>query len=104
MTNTNVRDSLPAGTVIDCYIIDKVIGSGGFSLIYLAHDEDTDEKVVIKEFLPKKLARREVDSASICVLNDKQIDSFHQGRKLFYHEAKVLATFSGASTTSETAL
>jgi len=89
---TTPRNSLPPGTVIDCYIITKVIGSGGFSLIYLAEDEDTGENVVIKEFLPKKLARRDVDSRSICIISNKQIDSFHQGRKLFYQEAKVLAT------------
>ena len=37
----NLRDSLPEGTVIDCYVIMKVVASGGFSLIYLAEDEDT---------------------------------------------------------------
>ncbi|MCU7960157.1 MAG: serine/threonine protein kinase [gamma proteobacterium symbiont of Bathyaustriella thionipta] len=92
MAEIRPRNSLPPGTEIDCYQIEKLIGSGGFSLIYLARDMDSGEKVVIKEFLPKKLARREQDSRSICLLSDTKVDSFHQGRKLFYQEARVLAT------------
>lgn len=85
------RDSLPKGTVIDCYTIVKLIGSGGFSLIYLAEDEDTQERVVIKEYLPKKMATRK-NSLRVSVLNEEQLNAFHYGRKLFYQEAKALAT------------
>ena len=85
------RDSLPAGTVIDCYTIIKLIGSGGFSLIYLAEDEDTLDHVVIKEYLPKKLALRD-RYGKVQMSGDKQADAFHNGRKLFYQEAKALAT------------
>ncbi len=85
------RDSLPSGTVIDCYSIIKLIGSGGFSLIYLAEDEDTLDHVVIKEYLPKKLAIRG-EKGRVQVSNPKKQDAFHNGRKLFYQEAKALAT------------
>lgn len=85
------RDSLPSGTVIDCYSIIKLIGSGGFSLIYLAEDEDTQDHVVIKEYLPKKLAVRD-PGGRVQVSGEKQCDAFHNGRKLFYLEAKALAT------------
>jgi serine/threonine protein kinase len=85
------RDSLPNGTVIDCYSIVKLIGSGGFSLIYLAEDEDTQERVVIKEYLPKKLATRK-NSSRVSVISEEQQNAFHYGRKLFYQEAKALAT------------
>ena len=85
------RDGLPAGTVIDCYTIIKLIGSGGFSLIYLAEDEDTLDHVVIKEYLPKKMAIRD-SAGEVQVSTDKQRDAFHNGRKLFYMEAKALAT------------
>ena len=36
----------------------KRVGSGGFSLIYLAEDEDSQERVIFKEYLPRKLAQR----------------------------------------------
>ncbi len=85
------RDSLPPGTVIDCYSIIKLIGSGGFSFIYLAEDEDTQDHVVIKEYLPKKLALRGSNSR-IEVNGRAKEDTFHNGRKLFYQEARALAT------------
>lgn len=89
---TESRNSLPAGTIIDCYSIVKMIGSGGFSLIYLAEDEDTQERVVIKEYLPKKTASRN-NAIPITIANStKQQNAFHHGRKLFYQEAKVLAS------------
>ena len=85
------RTSLPSGTILDCYSIIKLIGSGGFSLIYLAEDEDTQDQVVIKEYLPKKLATRG-DSLHVRVATEDQRDAFNNGRKLFYQEAKTLAT------------
>jgi serine/threonine protein kinase len=86
-----LRDSMPEGTEIDCYVIMKVVASGGFSLIYLAEDEDTQDEVIIKEFLPKKLARRN-SNGRVIPLEDKQIDNFNRSLRLFYQEAKVLAS------------
>ncbi len=85
------RDSLPAGTVLNCYVIMKLIASGGFSLIYLAEDLDTQHEVVIKEFLPKKLARRD-ENGHLKIINEDQADQLNRGRKLFYGEAKILAS------------
>jgi len=89
---TAPRSNLPAGTVIDCYEIVRLMGSGGFSLIYLARDEDSRDQVVIKEYLPKKLAMREEDQTRVSVISEARRDAFHHGRKLFYQEAKALAT------------
>jgi len=88
---TQQRDSLPAGTTIDCYSIIKMIASGGFSLIYLAEDEDTQERVIIKEYLPKKSASRKKTNRIHIIGSAKQQNAFHHGRKLFYQEAKALA-------------
>ncbi len=85
------RDSLPPNTVIDCYMIMKLVASGGFSLIYLAEDEDTQDEVIIKEFLPKKLARRG-ENNQVEVIEPKQTDNFHRSLRLFYQEIKVLAS------------
>ena len=83
------RISLPAGTNLDCYSIVRLMGSGGFSLIYLAEDIDSGENVVIKEYLPKKLATRS-QSLNVEVVGEKEREQFDQGRKLFYKEAKAL--------------
>ncbi|MCP3670637.1 MAG: serine/threonine protein kinase [Gammaproteobacteria bacterium] len=87
-----MREALPSGTVIDCYTIIKLIGSGGFSLIYLAEDEDTQDRVIIKEYLPKKLATRSKDSLRVSVISEEQRNAMNNGRKLFYQEAKTLAS------------
>ncbi|EGW53941.1 serine/threonine protein kinase [Candidatus Endoriftia persephonae] len=86
------RDSLEPGTVIDSFVIMKVVASGGFSLIYLAEDEDTQDEVIIKEFLPKKLACRG-EGKRVDVINPKKhTENFHRSRRLFHQEVKVLAS------------
>lgn len=85
------RDSLPIGTVLDCYRITKLIGSGGFSLIYLAEDEDTHDEVAIKEYLPKRFGTRH-DGLAVTAIKEEDYESFQRGRRLFYQEARVLAT------------
>ena len=85
------RNCLAAGTVIDCYSIESLLGSGGFGMIYLAHDVDTGNRVVIKEYLPKRLAVRDRDG-QIRVTDPSKKDAFNDGRRLFFLEARVLAT------------
>ena len=50
---------LPDGLEIAGYRIVKKIASGGFSIVYLATDEDGNA-VAIKEYLPSSLALRQV--------------------------------------------
>jgi serine/threonine protein kinase len=85
------RDSLPPGTYLDCYRIVKLLGSGGFSLIYLAEDEDTHDEVAIKEYLPKDIGKR-AGVEPVTVVKPTDIDRFYRGKRLFYQEAKALAT------------
>jgi serine/threonine protein kinase len=85
------RQSLPAGTVLDCYRITKLIGSGGFSLIYLAEDEDNHDEVAIKEYLPKPFGVRDRNQA-VTFSEESKYVSFQRGRRLFYQEAGLLAT------------
>lgn len=82
---------MPTGTEIDCYLIMKLVASGGFSLIYLAEDVDTQDEVIIKEFLPKKLSRRG-ENNRVEVINPKQADNYNRSLRLFYQEVKVLAS------------
>lgn len=84
------RNGLPPGTVVDCYSILNLIGSGGFSLIYLAEDVDTQDQVVVKEYLPKRFAIRD-EKRHVHVNSEENSDSFNNGRKLFFQEAKALA-------------
>lgn len=85
------RDSLPPGTLIGGYRITQAVGEGGFSLIYLAVDEETGNEVVIKEYLPKKLARRDPFMRLVPIDGD-HAERVYRGRKLFFQEAKALAS------------
>lgn len=88
---TRPRDCLPVGTLLDCYRITRLIGSGGFSLIYLAEDEDSHDEVAIKEYLPKRFGTRG-EGSEVTVIEEDKYESFQRGRRLFYQEASLLAT------------
>ena len=86
------RDPLPDGTLIDYYKVHKLIGSGGFSLIYLGQEEDTHDDVAIKEYLPKRFARRtEAGKMGVIPISDEVREKYYRGLRLFYQEAKALA-------------
>ncbi len=49
------------------YIVGRVLGQGGFGITYLAQDDQTKERVAIKEYLPTDFAGRGADGASVIV-------------------------------------
>jgi ABC-type lipopolysaccharide export system ATPase subunit len=51
--------ALPAGTRLEEFVIEKVLGSGGFGITYLARDTSLGREVVIKENLPVQFAFRD---------------------------------------------
>lgn len=81
-------NSLKKGTVIDVYTIESILGGGGFSIVYLAHDENQN-KVVIKEYMPSKLASRG-ENNEVKPTTDANIERFAHGRRLFFQEAGTL--------------
>ncbi len=85
-----MKNALPKGTQIQHYKIDRTIGGGGFSIVYLATDLETDKKVAIKEYLPEKQALRTKDHAVQCIAKEN-VAHFKQGFKRFFDEAAALA-------------
>jgi serine/threonine protein kinase len=81
-------NSLAKGVTLDSYTIDRVLGGGGFSIVYLAHDQD-DKKVVIKEYMPSRIASRG-ENNEVKPTSDTNIESFAHGRRLFFQEAGTL--------------
>lgn len=80
---------LPAGTKLRHYLIQDVLGSGGFGVTYLARD-DSGELVAIKEYFPEEFALRE--DVSVRARTGKAED-FNWGRQRFFDEADTLALF-----------
>lgn len=88
--------SLVRGTRLHEYVIERVLGHGGFGITYLAHDSHLDKKVAIKEYLPTDLAARAPDS-TVTVRSPETREAFQWGLESFIKEARVLAKFSHAS-------
>ena len=88
---TPARESLPPDTLLGAYRLIKTIGKGGFSLIYLARLEETGDEVVIKEFMPKKIAARDRHGHLVPV-EPQYAENLHRGRQLFFQEVNALAS------------
>ena len=86
--------ALPPGTVLHDYVIDSELGSGGFSIVYLArHRLNSDWLFAIKEFLPRELAVRYNDGASVHPVDTEAKDAFEDGLRRFRDEAEQLRKF-----------
>ncbi|HEX6295898.1 MAG TPA: serine/threonine-protein kinase [Burkholderiales bacterium] len=85
---------LPRGAWVDNYEILKLISSGGFSFVYLAHDENR-VPVVLKEYLPSILALRTSGSGPLApALSEDDLAKFRYGMKCFFEEGRALAHIS----------
>jgi len=84
---TQANQPLPEGTLLQNYRIVRVLAVGGFSFVYLAHDEN-ESPVAIKEYLPAALAVRVNGALRITEENSAR---FRAGMKSFFEEAGALA-------------
>jgi serine/threonine protein kinase len=90
--NVQANQSLPEGFQLETYKILRVLASGGFSFVYLAHDEN-EVPVAIKEYLPASLALRTGDDVKP-VVPDEKLAIYRYGMKCFFEEGRALATLS----------
>jgi serine/threonine protein kinase len=75
----------------DSYRIGHLLGRGGFGITYLAWDFKNNQKVAIKEYLPKDFARRSRNH-KIQYTSSTVIQPFENGRTRFIEEATTLWT------------
>ncbi len=90
LKNTN---SLYGGYLLHWYEINQVIGRGGFGITYLAHDQNLDRSVAIKEFMPEDFATRESDS-TVNPKTGEHKTLYDWGLERFISEARILAKFN----------
>ncbi|MHA1537723.1 MAG: serine/threonine protein kinase [Alphaproteobacteria bacterium] len=91
-----LRNALKAGTMLDVYRVEEVLGHGGFGITYLAEDIDLEKKVAIKEYLPVGLAIRD-SSFSVHPQSSEAEKDYRWGLQQFLREAKTLAKFHHAN-------
>ncbi len=88
MPSQQSNQPLPCGFQLDRYRIERQLSVGGFSIVYLAYDED-DMPVAIKEYLPNALALRA--EGSVPVISEEHRSAFRHGMKCFFEEGRSLA-------------
>jgi serine/threonine protein kinase len=98
-TNRDMRtggNELPAGMRLSEFEIVRLIGKGGFGIVYLAYDHSLGRHVALKEYLPSSMAFRD-GTGNVRVTSPHYTETFNAGMKSFINEARLLARFDSAA-------
>jgi serine/threonine protein kinase len=85
-------NTLPVGTHLQEFIVEKIVGIGGFGIVYQANDTLLHRTVAIKEYMPTSMASRQ-DGSTVSVRSQAYTDDFENGKRSFINEARMLAHF-----------
>lgn len=86
---------LPTGTKLQQYKIERVISTGGFSIVYLAYNEH-GIPVAIKEFMPAGMSLRHGDQG-VKFANTDDERRFQMGLRTFFREAEAISRIDDRS-------
>ena len=88
--------ALPRGTRLGEFEIRRVLGIGGFGIVYLAFDHALEREVAVKEYMPASLAGRTANM-QVSLLSQAHAETFALGLRSFVNEARLLARFDHPS-------
>ncbi|MCO5106681.1 MAG: protein kinase [Burkholderiaceae bacterium] len=83
---------LAPGRRLGDYLLTRVVGQGGFGIVYEAEDLCLQRRVAIKEYMPSHLATRP-DGERVHPISSRYAKTFELGRRSFVSEARLLAQF-----------
>jgi len=83
--------ALPRGTTVNGYRIERVLGSGGFGVTYLARDL-LQQPFAIKEYYPRQFAVRQ--DLNVLAASAEDTPLFEECRERFLREAQALVLLS----------
>jgi serine/threonine protein kinase len=89
-------NTLPLGHRLQEYVVEGLIGEGGFGIVYLARDTQLGRVVALKEYMPASLATRGNDH-QVSVRSMRHRETFELGLRSFVNEAQLLASFDHPS-------
>ncbi len=89
-------NALPPGTRFGELEILRLLGAGGFGIVYLGQDHALERMVAIKEYMPGQLAQRGQNS-QVSVRSGSMRETFELGLRSFVNEARLLARFDHRS-------
>ena len=87
---TASAQALPVGDRLGELRIERVLGEGGFGIVYLAHDIQLGRHVALKEYKPGSMAGRG-DDLSVTLRSERDRSTFELGLRSFVNEARLLA-------------
>jgi serine/threonine protein kinase len=83
---------LAIGTRLQEFVVESVIGAGGFGIVYKANDTQLHRTVAIKEYMPSSMAARS-EGSTISLRSASHAQDFEAGKSSFISEARMLAKF-----------
>ncbi|PHM47478.1 serine/threonine-protein kinase PknK [Xenorhabdus miraniensis] len=85
--------ALPVGYCLNEFEIEKVIGSGGFGIVYRAWDHRLKRSIAIKEYMPSSLVIRE-QNLTLKLRRGDFRKRFQMGLTHFMREAHLMSCFN----------
>ena len=80
------------------YLIQGVLGEGGFGITYVGMDEVLCQKVAVKEFFPRgAITRNNQQTNEVVSVYGTKAANFHRGEEKFLQEARTLAQFNNVA-------
>jgi serine/threonine protein kinase/TPR repeat protein len=89
-----LENALKLGSKLESFVIEEILGAGGFGITYKAYAEHLGAYVAIKEFFPVDNAVRK-DNVTVAPRSNKDQEFFQYGLDAFKEEARTLAHFAG---------
>lgn len=90
-TTATYSPTLPIGYMLRDYQIERVLGRGGFGITYLAKEELTERRVVIKENFPDGLAHRNQSNCKVSPAGTDRAELYDWALGSFVNEVRVLS-------------
>ena len=86
------RPALAVGARVQEFEIEGLVGEGGFSIVYRAHDTLLGRTIALKEYMPTSLAQRS-GARQVQPRTGRHRETFELGLRSFINEARLLASF-----------
>ncbi len=89
--------ALQPGTKLHQYVIESKLGMGGFTITYLAQDEQSDRRVVIKEHFSNRWCRRDENNQKVAPMSKHTLQLHDISLRHFMHRASAFSKLAHKS-------